>query len=183
MRKIENIIKFSVGLVCIASIVAIVSNFILVPQIKTYYESNRSLVDEISVLHAETRLPIAVIENIKTQVEKDESAKMNDALKNAYAKNKLIIQVNIKKFNKLYGELGDNLTKIDKQTLGRHSNNLANMKNTVYELSDKLNDINTTISVAYIVDTDVEKLAKIFIDQDKSIKNLIEYQKKIENLT
>lgn len=37
---------------------------------------------------------------------------MNDALKNAYAKNKLIIQVNIKKFNKLYGELGDNLTKI-----------------------------------------------------------------------
>ena len=98
MRKIENIIKFSVGLVCIASIVAIVSNFILVPQIKTYYEANRSLVDEISVLHAETRLPIAVIENIKTQVEKDESVKMNDALKNAYAKNKLIIQVNIKKY-------------------------------------------------------------------------------------
>ena len=28
MRKIENIIKLSVGLVCIASIVAIVSNFI-----------------------------------------------------------------------------------------------------------------------------------------------------------
>jgi len=181
MRKIENIIKFSVGLVCIASIVAIVSNFILVPQIKTYYESNRSIVDEISVLHAETRLPIAVLGNIKTQVQKDKSAKMNDALKNAYAKNKLIIQVNIKKFNKLYGELGDNLTKIDKQTLGRHSNNLAPMKSTVDELSSKVSDINSTVSVAYIVDTDVEKLAKLFIEQDESIKSLIEYQKNIEN--
>ena len=106
MRKIENIIKFSVGLVCIASIVAIVSNFILVPQIKTYYEAKRSLVDEIIVLHAETRLPIAVIENIKTQVEKDESVKMNDALKNAYAKNKLIIQVNIKSLISFMGNWG-----------------------------------------------------------------------------
>lgn len=35
------------------------------------------------------------------------------------------------------------------------------MKSTATELTDKLNDINSTVSVAYIVDTDVEKLAKL----------------------
>lgn len=180
MRKLENLIKASLIIVCIASVLAIVSNFILVPQIKKHYEINRDVVDQISVTHAGLSLPVSVMRNIKGQVKPEAPEAMSEALKMAFEDNSKTLNKDLDRLNGLYDGLLDNLMLINQQTLGRHKKTVATMNTTIEQLKETLLVLEKIASSDHIVTMDAQGLAAYYSEQEAWIGKLVQEEKTLE---
>lgn len=158
MNKLKQITHINLVLVMLISIVAAVTNFYFVPNIRHYTEENRYHEQALKTKVTEMVLPQNVLRNIHTQVIQNENAYKNVDLLRAYHSNLSLLTSLNQSMLESTDHLMAHLIKLNRLTLFMYRQELDELQRALNATQELVEGSNTFVSKSTITQIPVDEI-------------------------